>query len=160
MCWLDMLEQDADLRLRVQQGFQSTLGTLDSVSLFAEAGIPAQHALFREITSRLFQRWLPPPREEDDTARLFAAVFCSARAVQRFLDMDAAVFARLAANLWSSEGLAAYPRLHQDLHEALRLLAARVSARGTSRAVRHRSDNQDGGAITCLCPGPGYRKIH
>src|ERR1700751_2356215 len=42
--WLDILEQDADLRLRFQQGWQSTLGSLDSVSLFAEAGIPAQHA--------------------------------------------------------------------------------------------------------------------
>ena len=97
---------------------------------------------FREITSRLFQRWLPPPREDEDTARLFAAVFCSSRAVQRFLEMDAAVFARLAANLWSAEGLAAYPHVHQDLHEALRLLAARVSARGTSRAVRQRSATQ------------------
>ena len=97
---------------------------------------------FREITSRLFQRWLPPPRKEDDTARLFAGVFCSSRAVQRFLDMDAALFARLAANLWSAEGVAAYPHVHQDLHEALRLLAARVSARGTSRAVRQRSDDQ------------------
>src|SRR5580704_15321101 len=128
MCWLDTLEQDADLRFRFQQGWQSTLGALESVSLFAEAGIPAQHALFREITSRFFQRWLPPPRAEDDSARLFAAVFCSARAVQRLLEMDAAVFARVAANLWSSEGLAAYPGVHQDLHEALRLLAARVSA--------------------------------
>jgi site-specific recombinase len=142
VCWVEMVEQDADLRFRVQQGFRSTLGTLDSISLLAEAGIPAQHELFREITSRLFQRWLPPPRDEDDTARLFAAVFCSARGVQRFLELDQAVFARLVANLWSSEGLAAYPRLHQDLHEALRLLAARVSARGTSRAVRQRSETR------------------
>jgi site-specific recombinase len=153
ICWLDMVEQDADLRFRFQQGWQSTLGTLDSVSLFAEAGIPAQHALFREITSRFFQRWLPPPRAEDDTARLFAAVFCSARAVERFLEMDAAVFARLAASLWSSEGLAAYPRLHQDLHEALRLLAARVSARGTSRAVRQRS------ATGTVAESPSYALV-
>ena len=152
-CWSEMLEQDADLRFRVQQGWQSTLGRLDSVSLFAEAGIPAQHALFREITSRLFQRYLPPPRAEDDTARLFAAVFCSARAVQRFLEMDASVFTRLAANLWSSEGLAAYPRIHQDLHEALRLLAARVSARGTSRAVRQRS------ATETVAESPSYALV-
>jgi site-specific recombinase len=141
-CWLNMLEQDLDLRTRFQQGVKSTLGSLDSVSFFAEAGIPAQHALFREITSRFFQRWLPPPRKEDDAARLFAAVFCSPRAVQRFLNMDAALFGRLVANLWSAEGLAAYPHVHQDLHEALRLLAARVSARGTSRAVRQRSADQ------------------
>ena len=42
----------------------------------------------------------------------------------------------------AAEGLAAYPHVHQDLHEALRLLAARVSARGTSRAVRQRSGDQ------------------
>ena len=140
--WLGMLEQDHDLRSCFQRGWQSTLGSLDSVSFLAEAGIPAQHALFREITSRLFQRWLPAPRKEDDTARLFAEVFCSSRAVQRFLDMDATLFARLVANLWSAEGVAAYPHVHQDLHESLRLLAARVSARGTSRAVRQRSDEQ------------------
>ena len=141
-CWLGLLEQDADLRSRFQQGWKSTLSRLDSVSLFAEAGIPAQHALFREITSRLFQRWLPPPREKDDTARLFAEVFESSRATQRFLDMDEAGFARLAANVWGTEGLAAYPHVHLDLHEALRLLAARVSARGTSRAVRQRSASE------------------
>ncbi len=140
--WLGMLEQDAVLRTRFQQGWKSMLGSLDSVSFFAEAGIPAQHALFREITSRLFQRWMPPPRAGDDTARLFAGVFCSSRAVQRFLNMDAALFGRLVANLWSEEGLTAYPRLHEDIHESLRLLAARVSARGTSRAVRQRSGDQ------------------
>jgi site-specific recombinase len=142
VCWLGLLEQDAGLRSRFQQGWKSTLGQLDSVSLFAEAGIPAQHALFREITSRLFQRWLPPPREKDDTARLFAAIFDSSRATQRFLDLDEAGFARLAANVWGADGLAAYPHVHLDLHEALRLLAARVSARGTSRAVRQRSASE------------------
>jgi site-specific recombinase len=142
VCWLGLLEQDAGLRSRFQQGWKSTLSQLDSVSLFAEAGIPAQHALFREITSRLFQRWLPPPREKDDTARLFAAVFDSSRATLRFLDMDEAGFARLTANVWGAEGLDAYPHVHLDLHEALRLLAARVSARGTSRAVRRRSASE------------------
>src|SRR5277367_6053993 len=39
VCWLGMLEQDADLRSRFQQRWKSTLGLLDSVSLFAEAGI-------------------------------------------------------------------------------------------------------------------------
>ena len=142
ICWIKMLEQDSDLRSRFQQGIRSTLAPLDSVSLFAEAGIPAQHSLSREVTSRLFQHWLPPPREDTDTARLFAAIFPSSRAVQRFLDLDPAVFARLAAIFWCGQNLAAYPHLHQDLHEALRLLAARVSARGTSRAVRQRSNTQ------------------
>ena len=139
MCWIGMLEQDADLRLRFQQGCGSMLGSLNSVSLFAEAGIPAEHALIREITSRLFQHFLPPPRAVEDTARLFTPVSSSSRAVKRFVEMDETVFARLAAICWMADGLDAYPHLHQDLHEALRLLAARVSARGTSREVRQRS---------------------
>jgi len=142
MGWMTMLEEDANLRARFQQGIRSTLGSLDSVSFFAEAGIPAQHALFREITGRLFQHFLPPPRSDSDTARIFAAIFHSRRDVQRFLDLDGVLFARLAAIFWCGQNLAAYPRLLQDLNEALRLLAARVSARGTSRPVRQRSDTQ------------------
>jgi site-specific recombinase len=140
--WITLLEQDPALRSRFQQSCRSMLASLDSVSLFAEAGIPAQHALFREITSRLFQHWLPPPKAENDTARLFNAVFDSQRSVERFLNMDSAVFDRLAAIFWAEEGLDAYPQVHQNLHEALRLLAARVSARGTSRAVRQRTGPQ------------------
>ena len=136
ICWITMLEQDAALRSHFLEGCKATIGSLDSVSLFAEAGIVAQHALFREVTSRLFQHWLPPPRAEEDTSRLFAAVFGSQTAVERFVDMDSDLFARLATMFRGEE---AYPQLHRDLHEALRLLAARVSARGTSRAVRQRS---------------------
>ena len=142
LAWLEMLEQDAGLRERFQQTWISMLGQLDSVSLLAEAGIPAQHALFREITSRMFARWLPAPRDEHDATRLFAAIFSSPRGVRRFTHMDPALFARFAAVIWSPQGLAAYPHVHQDQHEALRLLAARVSARGTSRAVRQRSDTR------------------
>jgi len=110
MCWIGMLEHDADLRSRFQQGCRSMLGSLNSVSLFAEAGIPAEHALIREITSRLFQHWLPPPRAVEDTARLFSPVSSSSRAVKRFVEMDETVFARLAATFWMAEGLDAYQR--------------------------------------------------
>jgi site-specific recombinase len=140
--WLGMLEQDHDLRFCFQRGWKTTLASLNSVSFLAESGIPAQHALFREITSRVFRRWLPPPRADDDASRLFAAIFASSAAVARLVEMDAALFSRLAASLWSSDDLSAYPNVHQDIHEALRLLAARVSARGTSRAVRQRSAAQ------------------
>jgi site-specific recombinase len=140
--WITQLEQDSELRSRFQQACKLMLASLDSVSLFAEAGIPAQHALFREVTSRLFQHWLPPPKAENDTARLFNAVFDSRRSVERFLTIEPAVFDRLATIFWTEEGMDAYPQVHHDVHEALRLLAARVSARGTSRAVRQRTGTQ------------------
>jgi site-specific recombinase len=137
--WIIMLEQDDGLRVRFREKWKEMLASLSSVSLLAEAGLPAQHALLPEITRRLFQRLLPSPREDADAARLFAAVFASPLAVQRFLDMDGALFTRLAAILWDEDGLAAFPHIGKDFHQALRLLAARVSGRGTSVAVRERS---------------------
>ena len=142
VCWIEMLEQDHDLRSRFQQTWKAMLGSLRCVSLLAETGLPAQHALLPEITRRFFQRFLPSPREEADAVRLLASIFSSPRAVQRFLDMDAEVFTRLAAVLWDPHGLTAFPSVRHDLHQALRLLAARVSARGTSVAVRDRSSTE------------------
>jgi site-specific recombinase len=138
--WLDLLDRDHDLQFRFQQPWNAMLGSLDFSSFFAETGVPAQHSLLPEITSRLFQRVLPPPREDTDAMRLFAAIFASPRAVRRFLNLDADLFSRLATVLWDPRGLAAFPRVHENFNEALRLLAARVSARGTSVAVRQRSN--------------------
>jgi site-specific recombinase len=140
--WLTMLEQDPDLRTCFQKTWQSTVAALDSVGLFAESGLPAQQALLTETMRRVFRRFLPRAREEADTGRLFASVFASPRAVQRFLDMDDVLFTRLAAILWDAQGLAAFPRVRECLHQALRLLAARVMGRGTSAAVRPRSTTQ------------------
>ncbi|HEY4051669.1 MAG TPA: hypothetical protein VGM27_32840, partial [Acidobacteriaceae bacterium] len=140
--WVAMLEQDPDLRTRFQQAWQSTIAPLNSVGLFAEAGLPAQQALLTETIRRVFRRFLPIAREETDTGRLFASVFASPRAVQRFLDMDDALFTRFAAILWDAQGLAAFPHVRECLHQALRLLAARVMGRGTSAAVRPRSTTQ------------------
>jgi site-specific recombinase len=137
--WVGLLEQDHDLRSRFQTAWKSMLGSLDCVSLLAEAGLPARHALLPEVTHRLFQRLLPATREDADAMRLFVAIFGSPRSVDRFVNMDAAVFTRLAAILWDERGFAAFPSVREDLDQALRLLAARVSARGTSVAVRERS---------------------
>jgi site-specific recombinase len=140
--WVTMLEQDASLRVRFQKAWQLTVAALDSVGLFAEAGLPAQQALLGETIRRIFRRFLPMAREEADTGRLFASVFASARAVQRFVDMDDELFSRFAAILWDQQGLAAFPQVRGCLHQALRLLAARVMGRGTSAAVRPRSTTQ------------------
>jgi site-specific recombinase len=56
--------------------------------------------------------------------------------------MDDALFTRLAVILWDAQGLAAFPQVRGCLHQALRLLAARVMGRGTSPAVRPRSTTQ------------------
>ncbi len=137
--WMNLLEEDADLRARFQQRWHAVLAALDSVSFFAETGIPAQHALLPETTRRIFQRLLPTAREDTDTARLFAAIFASPRTAQRFIELDDSLFDRMAAILWDAQELEAFPRVSDGLHQALCLLAARVAGRGTTAAVRLRA---------------------
>jgi site-specific recombinase len=139
ICWVEMLQQDSNLLFGFQKTWKAMLGSLNFVSLFAETGLPAQHALLPEINRRLFQRFLPAPRADADATRLLAAIFASPHTVERFLDLDAELFTRLVAILWDPQGLQAFPRVREDFHQALRLLAARVSGRGTSVAVRQRS---------------------
>ncbi len=153
VAWVRLLEQRDDLRLRFQQSWQSMLARLDSVAFFTDSGLPAQHALLSEATQRLFERLLPSAREDSDTVRLFAAVFSSPGAVERFHLIDGFVFTRLAQILWPAKGLAELPRLHDNMHQALCLLAARLAGRGATPAIRQRS------TITEVTDSPFYRII-
>ncbi|GGH02848.1 site-specific recombinase [Silvibacterium dinghuense] len=137
--WIRMLEQDRDLRSRFRASWQSMAAHLDSVPFFADAGIPVEHALWHEATRRIFQRLLPSAREHVDTARLFTAVLSSQQAVDRFREIDGFIFTRLARLLWPAEGLRALPGVRENLHQAMRLLAARVAGRGATPAIRQRS---------------------
>jgi site-specific recombinase len=153
VAWVRLLEQHEELRLRFQQSWLSMLARLDSVAFFTDSGLPAQHALLSEATQRLFERLLPSAREDSDTVRLFAAVFSSPGAVERFHLVDGFVFTRLAQILWPAQGLAELPRLHDNMHQALCLLAARLAGRGATPAIRQRS------TITEVTESPFYRII-
>jgi site-specific recombinase len=141
--WIRLLEQDKPLRARFDISWQAMIAELDSVPLFADAGLPARYALLPEASRRLFQRLLPTAREESDTARLFTAVFSSPKAVERFLTLDNATFARLARILWPSGGLDAVPHVADDIRQSLSLLATRVAGRGVTPAVRQRGSTRD-----------------
>ncbi len=151
--WIRLLEHDQPLRLRFQHSFQEMVLRLDSVSFFADAGIPAQHALWHETTRRIFQRLLPSAREDVDTGRLFAAIFSSPQAVERFLAIDGFIFTRLGRLLWPTRGLSVLPRVRENLHQSLCLLAARVAGRGATPAIRQRSGAQSAGQ------SPFYRLV-
>ena len=102
--WIRMLEQDHELGRCFAVAWNETLAGLDSVTLFAEAGLPGHHALPAELMGRVFQRLLPSAREESDTGRLFAEVFPSQVAVERFVGQQRFVFERLMKILWPGDG--------------------------------------------------------
>jgi hypothetical protein len=75
--WIRMMEQDHELSAAFSRNWNVMVLELDSVTLFAEAGLPAHDALIRELIGRVFQRLLPSAREESDAGRIFADVFSS-----------------------------------------------------------------------------------
>lgn len=140
--WIRLLEHDKKLRHHFDTAWCELLAGLDSVPLFADAGLPASPALLHEAFRRLFQRLLPTAREESDTARLFTAIFSSGRTVERFVQLNDVVFARLVRILWPQTGLDAVPHMGEDLRQSLNLLATRVAGRGVTAAVRQRGSTR------------------
>ncbi|HYK36060.1 hypothetical protein [Alloacidobacterium sp.] len=141
--WIRLLEQDKKLRARFDASWLAMLAELDSVSLFADAGLPTHNALLPEAFRRLFQRLLPSAREESDTARLFTAVFATPKAVARFLGLSNATFARLVRIVWPQSGFDAVPHVADDIRQSLSLLATRVAGRGVTAAVRQRGSTRN-----------------
>jgi site-specific recombinase len=141
--WVRLLEHDELLRIEFQRTFQSMLAGLNSISLFAEAGLPAHHAVFSEGMRRIFQRILPSARAESDSSRLLVSLFSSSRDVERFLNLPDYLFERLSSALWpppveQAGAPKATGRVMSDLRQALCLIAARTAGRGLTPAMRER----------------------
>ena len=155
--WVRLLEHDDLLRIDFQQAFQAMLSELNSVPLFAEAGLPAHHAIFSEGLRRIVQRLLPTARAESDTSRLVVLLFATSRDVERFLELPDYLFERLRLLLWPETALAGSvqqtTRVASDLREALRLMATRITGRGISAAMRERGGQHP------VATSPFYRLI-
>jgi site-specific recombinase len=150
--WIRMMEQDKELGSCFAAAWDEMAAGLDSVTLFAEAGLPGHHALPAELVGRVFQRLLPSARADSDTGRLFAEVFSSRAAVERFVGQQRFVFERLVRILWPRDG-AAKAHVEEDVRQALCLLATRVAGRGATAAVRQR------GSTKHVEDSPFYRMI-
>lgn len=151
--WIELMEADPALNERFRKSWTRLLGELNSVPLFADAGLPAHPGLLPEILRRLFSRILPTAREDSDAGLLFTSIFSSPRAVARFGAIEPEIFERLIKLLWPEQGFVAAMRVQHDLRQALRLLATRVAGRGVTAAIRERGTTQN------IHDSPFYRLI-
>ncbi len=141
--WLEMLGQDEILVAAFKARWLRMLGEMESVSLFAESGLPRHSGLTAEAMRRIFQRLLPSAREEHDAGRLFAYIFSSRRAVERFRSLPDQIFASMEQLIQPGSDSNCRKRLSHDVREGLCLLAARVCGRGATEAVRQRSSAEN-----------------
>jgi site-specific recombinase len=136
--WLQLMEQDRPLGTRFQEAWLQLLREVHAVPLFADAGLPAHPGLFAEVGRRIFSLLLPTARADSDAGWLFISIFSSRHAVERFSALPAAEFARLAGLLWPPQEIHVTLPVHEDLRQALRLLATRIAGRGSATAIRDR----------------------
>ena len=136
--WIRLLEQDNLLRSNFHTAWDEMVANFDSVPFFAETGLPSHHSLPSEVVRRIFERFLPSARHQCDTIRFIAGIFPTFTAVDRFVHGQTFIFDRLIRVLWHDSRGASLTRLHEDLKQAISLLAARLAGRGASPAIRER----------------------
>ena len=136
---LDILKSDAELRAGVQQSLGKLLSEIDSLALFAEVGLPSVHPFTTEIVRRLIGRLLPSARRDSDAAKLLSDLYARESYVKRFTAQPLELFQRTAAVLTPQDDPGFWERQLHDLHEAMRLLAARISGLGLAPEMRDRN---------------------
>src|SRR5271168_357928 len=151
--WISLMEGDPELNSEFQKSWILLLSELNSVPLFAEAGLPAHPGLLPEILRRLSSRVLPTARANSDAGLLFTSIFSSPHAVERFRNPDPDTFLRFVKLLWPPKGFQSALRVQQDIRQALRLLATRIAGRGVTVAIRERGTTLD------VHDSPFYRLI-
>lgn len=141
--FLQILHADETLQRSFSFSFTQMMEEMDSLSLFAEVGLPLHKGLVPEGVRRLMVQLLPAAQQDTDTARLLSSIFSSPRDVVRFLNLPEETFAVLYRSCWPEEKQTETPRLAADMKQALQLLATRVGGRGVSAAIRQRGTQHD-----------------
>ncbi|MGO9520484.1 MAG: hypothetical protein ACLPND_25885 [Candidatus Korobacteraceae bacterium] len=147
------LERDADVRRRVQQSFGRMLAELDSLSLFAEAGLPSVHPFTTEIVQRLVARLMPSAREDTDASKLLIDLYSTERSAQQFATLTPELFNRIVNVLTPCDTPEFWQRQERDLEEGMRLLASQISGLGLQPEMRERS------ASTGIAHSPFYELV-
>jgi len=136
---VQVLEDDSGLRERVQQSLGAMLAELHSLALFAETGLPSVHSFTTEIIQRLVARLIPSAREDSDAGKLLIDLYSSERYARQFAALSPELFARIVNALTPGDRPEFWQRQEDDLEEAMRLLAARISGLGLQPEMRERS---------------------
>jgi len=130
----EALESQPELRRAVQESLATMVSEVQSLSLFAEAGLPSVHSFPSEIARRIAQRILPSALPDTDARKLLNELYPHNRDARRLAGIPPKLFARFVG-AFSGDDNESWRRQLRDLHEAMRLLAARISR---VRCRRHR----------------------
>lgn len=136
---LELLENNSDLRWQLQTSLGRTLGQLDCLALFAEAGLPSVHSFATEVVQRSVAKLMPSARTDSDARRFINDLYSSESSAKQFAALTPELFDRIVHILTPDSEPEFWDRQEHDLKEAMRLLASRISGLGLQPEVRDRS---------------------
>jgi site-specific recombinase len=139
---LDLLESESELRSRFQKAVREILTQMESVELFAEAGLHPRQGLWSEAWRRVIEHILPSVMENKDLRKLVFRLYPTHEAIDRLIARPDEMFERIASAI-APDDPGAWARQRVDLTQALYLLAVHVAGLGLSPALRARSHEGD-----------------
>jgi site-specific recombinase len=134
---VETLESQPKLRLRVARSFGTMLSEVQSLSLFAEAGLPSVHSFPREIVRRIVGRILPSAIPDSDARKLLRELYRGSEDARRFAETSPGLFTRVEM-VFSGGDRLSWDHQRRDLENAMRLLAARICGLGLAPEMRER----------------------
>lgn len=149
--FLEVMERHQDLRRTYQEIMVAILDQAQAVDFFAETGMPGDRGILPELWDCSMLLLLPQPRDDQNLSRILARLFLRKDTENRFSLVPDELFARLAAVTFPLNNPERHSRVRGAFADAFRLLATRVLAQCSSRAMRSRYDPAQ------LSDTPAYR---
>jgi site-specific recombinase len=137
--FLNLIETQPEIRSGFQQAVRQILAEMQSVELFAEAGLHPREGMWSEAVRRVTERILPSARNECDLSALALRLYPTSQAIDTLLERSDESFARIARALSPVEDVSAWRRQREDITQAFYLLAVHIAGLGLSPGMRTRS---------------------
>ncbi|ABF41055.1 putative site-specific recombinase transmembrane protein [Candidatus Koribacter versatilis Ellin345] len=136
---LELMDARPAIRAQFQFGIRDILNGIDTVELFAEAGLHPRQSFWSEFFRRSLEKVFPLAGDASDFSKFISRLYPNANSIGRLLawpDEEFQHIARLLAPINDSD---AWQKQRNELIQAFRLLTVHVAGLGLSPGLRARS---------------------
>ncbi len=140
---IQMLERNPQWRQGVAAALRSILQETSALEILVSGGVSNPSGFWSEAVERIGMHLLPKAPENHDLAQLFSEVFKSESDALWFEQLDSETFQSILNLYCFKSGPDDFSHLHQNIGDALLLLAIQIEATGLSADIRHRLNHSD-----------------
>ncbi len=140
---IQMLERNPQWRQGVAAALRSILQETSALEILVSGGVSNPSGFWSEALERIGMHLLPKAPENHDLAQLFSEVFKSESDALWFEQLEPETFQSILNLYCFKSGPDDFSHLHQNIKDALLLLAIQIEATGLSADIRHRLNHSD-----------------